>query len=141
VRSEGSVVKWERAWRDANGDSNTARTFLPVLLENPEVAFVAGYRDERLVAGAIGRKMSEGVLGWSNFFAAHGEDTHVCESGSVVALSRNSADAAIVGYEEGEMLRVARSLSFEAIGPLRPPRESQFRGAAQSEPSTDRTAE
>ena len=118
VRSEDSLAEWERAWRNANGDTNPARVFLPVLLDNPEVAFVAGYRGERIVAGAIGNR-SEGVVGWSNFFAAQGEDPRACASGSLAALYRNFPDAAIVGYEEGEMLRLAESLGFESIGPLR----------------------
>ena len=118
VRSVDSLAEWEGAWRDANGDTNTARIFVPALLENADIAIVAGYRGERIVAGAIGNR-SEGVLGWSNFFAAQAEDTRACASGSLAALSRNFADAAIVGYEEGEMLRLARSLSFESIGPLR----------------------
>ena len=118
VRSEDSLDRWEHAWREANGDANTARVFVPALLENPDVAIVAGSRGGRIVAGAIGNR-SEHVLGWSNFFAARAEDTRACASGSLAALSRNFADTPIVGYEAGEMLHMARSLSFESIGPLR----------------------
>ncbi|HML16760.1 MAG TPA: hypothetical protein VK419_07025 [Bryobacteraceae bacterium] len=118
VCSEDSLAEWERAWRRANGDTNTARIFVPALLDTPDVAIVAGYRGERIVAGAIGNR-SEGVLGWSNFFAAQAEDPRACASGSLAALSRDFADAAIVGYEEGTMLRLSQALSFESIGPLR----------------------
>jgi hypothetical protein len=118
VRSENSLAIWESAWREANGDTNTSRIFVPALLENPDIAIVAGYRGERIVAGAIGNR-SQGVVGWSNFFAAEAEDLRACASGSLASLSRNFADAAIVGYEAGEMLLLAQSLNFESIGPLR----------------------
>jgi len=118
LRFENAVAQWESAWRDANGDTNTARIFLRELLDNPDVAIVAGYRDEHIVAGAIGNR-SSGVVGWSNFFAVRGEDTRVCAAGSLAQISRNFPDTAIVGYEEGEMLRLAESLGFEALGPLR----------------------
>lgn len=118
VRSTESLAEWESAWREANGDTNPARIFLSALLENPDVAIVAGYRGERIVAGAVGNR-SEGVLGWSNFFAARAENTRACASGALVTLSKNFADVPIVGYEEGEMLRLSRSLSFESLGPLR----------------------
>jgi hypothetical protein len=118
VRSEDSLEEWERAWRDANGDTNTARIFLPMLLENPDVAIVVGFRGERIVAGAIGN-LSAGVVGWSNFFAVQGEDARACALGSLGSLMRNFPDTAIVGYEDGDMLRLAESLGFESIGPLR----------------------
>jgi len=118
VRSEDFLAEWERAWCDANGDTNTARVFLPVLLEKADVAIVAGFRGDRIVAGAIGNR-SEEVVGWSNFFAGHGVDTRTCASGSIAALARFFPDAAMVGYEEGDMLRLARSLGFESLGPLR----------------------
>lgn len=118
VRSEESLSGWERAWRDANSDANATRIFLPALLKHPDVAVVGGYRGERIIAGAIGNR-NQDVVGWSNFFAIHGEDARACASGSLLALSRNFADTAMVGYEEGQMLRTAQSLGFEAIGPLR----------------------
>jgi hypothetical protein len=118
IRSADALAEWESAWRDANGDNNTERIFLPALLENPDVAIVAGYRDERIVAGAIGNR-SAGVVGWSNFFARQGEDTRLCAANSLAQLSRSFSDTAIVGYEEGEMLRLAESLGFEPLGPLR----------------------
>jgi len=118
MRSEDSLAGWERAWRDANGDTNTARIFLPALLTIPDVAIVGGCRGKRVVAGGIGNR-SEGVVGWSNFFAIQQEDRRECASGCLTVLSRNFAEAAIVGYEEGEMLRLAESLGFESLGALR----------------------
>jgi hypothetical protein len=118
VRSPEALAEWEPAWRNANGDTNSARIFLPLLLENPDVAIVAGYRGQRIVAGTIGNR-GEGVVGWSNFFAGRDEDARACTAGSLAAIARNFPRLPIVGYEEGEMLGLAQSLGFKALGPLR----------------------
>jgi hypothetical protein len=55
VRSEESLAAWEQAWRDANGDTNTTRVFLPSLLDNPDVVVGDGTRTSLLTAGAAGR--------------------------------------------------------------------------------------
>jgi hypothetical protein len=118
VRSASYLAEWESAWRDANSDANTARIFLPQLLQNKDVAVVAARHHGQIVAGAIGNLSAE-VVGWSNFFAGSGQDMRACAEGSLVQLSRNFPDAPVVGYENGEMLELARSLGFESVGALR----------------------
>ena len=118
VRSEDSLSAWEHAWRHANGDTNPARIFLPPLLDNPDVTMVAACRGKNIVAGAIGNR-NAGVIGWSNFFAGAGENPSANALGSLALISQTFPDAEIVGYEEGEMLRLVQSLGFETLAPLR----------------------
>jgi len=78
---------------------------------------VAGFHDGDIVAGAIANR-SDGVVGWSNFFAPATEvfDQAVA---SLATIARIFPGLPIVGYEHGDDLRNAHSMGFESIGPLR----------------------
>jgi len=117
VRNDLALAEWESAWTRAAGDTSKDRIFLPSLLENRDIAVVAGFRDGDIVAGAIGNR-SDDVVGWSNFFSPATEmfDHAVA---SLATIARVFPDLAIVGYEHGDDLRNAHSLGFESIGPLR----------------------
>ena len=112
-----ALTEWESAWTRSAGDTSEDRIFLPPLLENKDVAVVAGFRDGQVVAGAIANR-SDGVVGWSNFFAPVAEmfDHAVA---SLATIARVFPGSPIVGYEHGDDLRNAHSLGFESIGPLR----------------------
>src|SRR5579862_1844365 len=71
VRDDLALAEGESAWSRSAG-SNKDRIFLTSLLENKDVAVHAGYRDGKIVAGAIANR-SDGVVGWSNFFAPAAE--------------------------------------------------------------------
>jgi hypothetical protein len=117
VRNDLALAEWESAWSRSAGDTSKERIFLPALLENKDVAVVAGFRDGDIVAGAIANR-SDGVVGWSNFFAPATEvfDQAVA---SLATIARIFPGLPIVGYEHGDDLRNAHSMGFESIGPLR----------------------
>ncbi|HXM88586.1 MAG TPA: hypothetical protein VN916_03980 [Candidatus Acidoferrum sp.] len=117
VRNDLALAEWESAWSRSAGDTGEDRIFLASLLENRDVAVVAGFHDGQIVAGAIANR-SDGVVGWSNFFAPAPEifDHAVA---SLATIARIFPGSPIVGYEHGDDLRNAHSLGFESIGPLR----------------------
>ena len=117
VRSDRALAEWEAAWCKAGGDTNRDRIFLPPLLENKDIAVVAGHSDGYIVAGAIANR-SDGVAGWSNFFAPEAEMLDRAAA-SLATISGIFRGLPIVGYEHGNDLRNAHALGFESIGPLR----------------------
>jgi hypothetical protein len=116
VRNDLALAEWESAWSRSAGDTSKDRIFLS-LLENKDVAVVAGFRDAYIVAGAIANR-SDDVVGWSNFFAPEDEMLD-CAAASLAKIGGIFRGLPIVGYEHGDDLRNARSLGFESIGPLR----------------------
>ena len=117
VRNDLTLAEWESAWCKASGDSSKDRIFLPSLLEDRDVAVVAGMRDGGIVAGAIANR-SDGVVGWSNFFAPAAEVRDRAAE-SLATIGGVFPRLPIVGYEHGDDLRNARALGFESLGPLR----------------------
>ena len=72
VRDDLALAEWESAWGRSAGDASEDRIFLPSLLDDKDIAMVACYRDGHIVAGAVANR-SDGVVGWSNFFAPAAE--------------------------------------------------------------------
>jgi hypothetical protein len=124
-------IHWERverpedmrAWSADHGDEST---FLPALLDERSVTFLAGRDLEgRPLAGAIATE-GDAAVGISNVFVKGATDA----SGAAAALAATyaSATAAIVqrfpgrplvGYEAGAALIGAQAAGFQVIGPLR----------------------
>jgi hypothetical protein len=117
VRSDRALTEWESAFSRSAGDDCEDKIFVPPLLEDKEIAVVAGHRDGDIVAGAIGNR-SDGVVGWSNVFAPKAEML-VRAAESIATIARIFPELPIVGYEHGDDLRNAHALTFESIGPLR----------------------
>ena len=117
VRDALALAEWESAWSRSSGDTGIGRIFLPPLLENKDVALVAGYRDGQIVAGAIANR-SDRVVGWSNFFAPATEVSDHAAA-SLAMIAQVFPGLPIVGYEHGDDLRNAHSVGFESTGPLR----------------------
>lgn len=62
---------WEAAWNGIPADHASPPlpdVFLPTLLADPDIQFVAAYRDQQVVAGAIANRSGD-VVGVSNMFA------------------------------------------------------------------------
>jgi hypothetical protein len=117
VHDDLALAEWESASSKATGDTSKDRIFLPPLIENKDVAVVAGFRDNDIVAGAIANR-SDDVVGWSNFFAPATEMfDHT--AASLATIARVFPGLPIVGYEHGDDLRNAHSIGFESIGALR----------------------
>jgi hypothetical protein len=117
VRNELAQAEWESAWGRSAGDTSEDRIFLPPLLDDKDIAMVACYRDGHIVAGAVANR-SDGVVGWSNFFATAAEILDRAIE-SLATIAGVFPGAPIVGYEHGAGLRNAHVLGFESLGPLR----------------------
>jgi len=117
VHSERMLAEWESAWAASSSDTSNERVFLPPLLDDEDIAVIAGYSDDRIVAGAIANR-SDGVVGWSNFFAPP-NDVLSFAAESLTEIGKAFPDLPIVGYEHGAELRNAQTLGFESLGPLR----------------------
>jgi hypothetical protein len=113
------LAAWEAAWNGPPADpaaSPPACIFLPTLLDDPDIRFVAAYRDQQVVAGAIANRTGD-VVGVSNVFAP-AEDTSLYWAGCLATIGAAFPGLPLVGYERGERLAIAKSLGFTAVGPL-----------------------
>ena len=110
------LARFEDAWR-AHGSPATTRVFVPALLADESLTFLAAERGGEIVAGVAANRSTD-VVGLSNFFAA-GSDVDARFAGAVAAVRRTSPGVAVVGYERGESLDRARREGFRAVGMLR----------------------
>jgi hypothetical protein len=114
VTNPGDLVRWEAAW--AGGDEATG-LFQPALLDDPDCAVLACYRDGAQVGGAIAYTAG-GVTGISNVFKSGIADGPLW-AGAVRAVARVRPGLPIVGYERGEDLAEARQAGLTVLGSLR----------------------
>jgi len=113
VQQPDQLAQWEAAW----ADQPMARIFLPSMLADRDVVFIAACRDQRIVGGGIGNRAGN-VVGLSNVFAPIGEAPQI-GAGCITAILATFPNLPIVGYEHGESLAVAQAHGFEALGSLR----------------------
>ena len=120
VSDQAELARWELAWSDltAGGPSTPpARIFLPSLLADKDVAFIAAYQEKEIVAGAIANH-TPGAAGLSNVFVRYGDPARFW-AGCLAAVMQRFPGLPVVDYESGSDLLIARSLGFEELGPLR----------------------
>ena len=120
VERARELADWELAWAGVPVDlksSSLARVFLPALLADDNVAFIAAYQGHRLVAGAIAHRAAN-VVGWSNLFVPTVQADRF-RAECLAQVMRTFPGLSIVGYEAGEALAQACALRFETVGPLR----------------------
>ncbi|MGN9776934.1 hypothetical protein ACTMS0_14400 [Micromonospora sp. H33] len=98
------------AWAEAHGGGPL---FRPALLTDPRVTVLARL-DAGAVAGGAILHRSGPAVGVSNVFARTVPPAEIW-----AALVGAAPGAALVGYESGDDLTVARSAGFRPIGPLR----------------------
>ena len=117
IQSPEELQRWEAAWSGETGGESLPRIFLPDLLEQPGIVFVAAYQALAIVAGVVASR-SDDVVGISNVFVPPGRED-LCWKGCIHAVEQLFPGLAMVDYEHGEDLLRARAQGFEAIGPLR----------------------
>ena len=117
VNSADELAKWELAWNEGNFVDDMPRLFPSSLLGLPEIAFIAGYRDDQIVAGAIAN-LTENVVGLSNFFTPS-DDPPRWWAGCVAMINQRFPGLSIVGYERGDALSIAQQTGFNSLAPLR----------------------
>jgi len=126
VTSEPELAAWEAAWRAASGGtarraSDPPRIFMPALLGDPDIVFLATYRRGRIAGVVVGSRSHDGfgqVAGVSNLVlpAKGGEDYR---AGAVAAVRSAFPDLPLVSYDSGSDLEAMIALGFEPLGPLR----------------------
>ncbi len=119
LQDESELAQWESAWGGTNDNSSTQqpRLFLPVLLADPNVAFIAAYKGNAIIAGAIANR-SDTVVGFSNLFAPPA-DSVACWAGCVATAQATFPGLPLVGYESGADLAHAEAVGFEKLQGLR----------------------
>jgi len=120
VQEPNVLASWEAAWwRSAAPPDATPkpRLFPATLLDTPEVAFIAGFTNDRLVAGCA-LAFSDSVVGVSCSFYET-PDLVATESALLSAIHGIYPDRPVVGYESGERLEASLLCGFEPVGPLR----------------------
>ncbi len=120
IKEASELARWERAWRGEPPDESNAthtRIFPPVLLTDDTIAVVAGYDQQRVVAGAIANRTGE-VVGVSNLFVPP-HDAARFRASCVATIHDIFPGLPLVGYNSGRDLDEMRALHFEELGPLR----------------------
>ena len=120
VRDADELGEWELAWNGRSAGELAVppvRVFPPALLADPNIVFIAALMNKRIVAGAIANRTDD-VVGLSNVFAPDNAAARFWP-GCVGAAMDAFVGLPLVGYESGGELAIARSLGFEAVGPLR----------------------
>jgi hypothetical protein len=117
---ESKLAKWEIAW-NANPANNSSlkqpRLFLPSLLADPNIAFIAAYQGSEIIAGAIANR-TDNVVGLSNVFAPPGDSVSLW-AGCVTTAKVSFPGLPLVGYESGPELALAEAVGFEKLQMLR----------------------
>lgn len=117
VGTAPELAAWEVVWEGGPRPDGHPRQFPPSLLDDPDIAFLAGRRDGTIaVVSALNR--TGPVVGLSN---ASGSDAASDDGWAdhAVAAARIFPGLPIVGYERGGDLDVALRHGFSASGPLR----------------------
>ncbi|GHO69718.1 hypothetical protein KSC_086100 [Ktedonobacter sp. SOSP1-52] len=114
ITSEKELLRWEEAWSQTSLSQN--QLFLPTLLHDADICFIAAYKAKQIVAGAIANRTT-GVVGLSNVFTPEQEPEKYWE-GLVSMIATCYPDLPIVGYEQDESLETALRAGFTLLGPL-----------------------
>jgi hypothetical protein len=113
VQNATELERWESAWGKENQEAQS-RIFLPSLLGDQDIRFIAAYREGDIIAGVIANRTDD-VVGVSNMFAPSLEFW----SGCVATVMDAFPGLPLVGYERGDDLAVAHTLGFKELGALR----------------------
>ncbi len=120
LQDELKLAKWENAWNGTPTGNSTIQQpplFLPSLVADPNIAFIAAYQGSEIIAGAIAN-CTDTVVGLSNVFAPL-EDSASFWVGCVATAMDSFPGLPLVGYESGPELALAEAVGFEKLQPLR----------------------
>jgi hypothetical protein len=117
VESPDELAMWEKAWQ-VSSPAPGVRIFPPVLLQDPDIAFLAAMRGTSLVGGAIAN-LCPNAVGLSNVFTLDSELSVPLLRDSARIVRELHPDRAIVGYGRPSELRILQALGFKNLGQLR----------------------
>lgn len=119
IQDAQTLARWETAWNGQPSGGETAalpRVFLPTLLDDPTISFLAAYTGEQIVGGAIANHSGD-VVGVSNLFYPD-QAAEKFWAGCIAAIIARYPTLPLVGYEQGADLAAAQRLGFATLGPL-----------------------
>jgi hypothetical protein len=102
LREPADLITWEAAWDSLPAENPSTlppRIFLPSLLTDPDIRFIAVYQDRQIVAGAIANRTGD-VVGVSNVFVPEA-DAARCWAGCLATIIDAFPGLPLVGYERG----------------------------------------
>jgi hypothetical protein len=117
VTTGDELVAWEAVWHGEPAHPSAPRLFPPVLLADPDVAFLALYAGQALVAGLVANR-SDSAVGLSNIFLP-AQDGERYRPALLAAAETTFPGLPFVGYEHGRDLAAMQALGFAGLGPLR----------------------
>lgn len=113
IKTAVALEEWEKAW---SGDSGVRNIFVPQILDNDNVAFLAARRQGQIVAGCIANRDAE-CVGISNLFLPIEESVEL-RLGCIANARSAFPELPLVGYESGADLDAMKELDFEVVGEL-----------------------
>jgi hypothetical protein len=120
AHGEFELAQWETAWSNEPANislTHQPRLFEPALLADQNLAFIAAYQNEMIVAGAIANRTDD-VVGVSNIFTpAAGNDLFWAEC--IATVQDRFPGLPVVGYERGADLNAAQRAGFARLQDLR----------------------
>jgi hypothetical protein len=120
VRNASELAQWETAWNDDPANTSSApqpRLFLPALLADQRIAFLAAYQGQVIVAGAIANRTGD-VVGLSNVFVPKAEDRAWFWADCIAAIQDRFPGLPLVSYQRGPELALAQTVGFEPLQDL-----------------------
>ncbi len=117
LHSADELAAWEAAWRGDAGLPEGPRIFPPALIDQPDIAVIAGYRGRQIIAGAMANQQA-GAIGLSNVFGPERKGGS-SRAGCMAHALAQFPGLPIVGYETAEKRPQLAALGFQPLGPLR----------------------
>lgn len=116
IETADDLQRWECAW-GAGDETADSRIFVPALLAEPGVTFIAGRLEGEIVAGCVASKAA-GVIGVTNLFAPQ-EAKAAYRDACIDAVVKLAPGVSLVSYEDAETCAAMADIGFERVGPLR----------------------
>ena len=122
VRRDADLLAWTRAWSSV--DTNAAAASVPRirrLLDDPDIRFLTGTAEGRIVAVAIANRSDDGsgpAVGISNI-ALTAPDPEADRPGVLAAVRAEFPGLPMVSYDRGDDLVAMIALGFRTLGSLR----------------------
>lgn len=114
VESEAALRQWEDAWGETRG---RPRIFAPALLGRREVAILAAFDGDAIVAGVVANRTDD-VVGMTNLFTPR-DGGPSSRASCVQAVRATFPGLSLVGYEATEALAESEAIGFERLGSLK----------------------
>lgn len=115
LHDASALAQWEVAWVD--GEVPGPPLFVPALLADPDIAVLAAYEKECIIAGGIAYRSEYGI-DFSNVFAPPDQARAAWLSCAALAQA-TFPGLPLIGYESDNALTLAQQAGFEVLTALR----------------------